>query len=65
MEKETTEAWLEQVKADSEMTLSFLLTQRGDVCYAALLSEESGLDPEQLRARFSFISLDLLPENEN
>ena len=30
MEKETTEAWLEQVKADSEMTLSFLLTQRAD-----------------------------------
>lgn len=55
----------DQAQSLSEQDGRFLLTQRGDVCYAALLSEESGLDPEQLRARFSFISLDLLPENEN
>lgn len=39
----------------------FLLTQRGDVFYAAELSEEAGMDEEQLQARFSFISLDLIP----
>ena len=41
----------------------FLITQRGDVCYSALLPEDSGLDPDELRARFNFISVDLLPES--
>ena len=48
-------------KARSETEGRFLLTQRGEVCYAALLTEAAGLDADQLRARFSFISLDLLP----
>ena len=48
----------------SEEDGRFLLAQRGDVCFSALLAPESGLDPEQLTARFSFISIDLLPSGE-
>lgn len=51
----------EQASALSEQEGRFLLAQRGEVCYAASLAEASGLDREQLQARFSFISLDLLP----
>ena len=54
----------DQAQAMSEQDGRFLLTQRGDVCYAARLWDAANLDPDQLRARFSFISLDLLPENE-
>ncbi|MBR7009419.1 MAG: hypothetical protein IKI02_00750 [Oscillospiraceae bacterium] len=54
----------EQAQAMSTRDGRFLLAQRGDVCYAARLSEDAGLDEEQLRARFSFISVDLLPGNE-
>ena len=50
-----------QAQSLSQQDGRFLLVQRGDVCYAALLSDAAELDPEQLRARFSFISLDLLP----
>ena len=42
----------------------FLLTQRGDVCYAAELAPGIGMDQEQLKTRFNFISLDLLPRQE-
>ena len=55
----------EQAQAMSTQDGRFLLAQRGDVFYAARLSETSDVDEEQLRARFSFISLDLLPGNEN
>ncbi len=51
----------EQARQRSEEEGRFLLTQRGDVYYAALLAENAGLDEDQLRARFSFISIDLLP----
>ena len=51
----------EQARQRSEEEGRFLLTQRGDVCYAALLDPAGGLDADQLRARFSFISIDLLP----
>ena len=51
----------EQARRRSEEDGRILLTQRGDVCYAALIAPESGLDQEQLTARFSFISIDLLP----
>ena len=54
----------DQARRRSEEDGRFLLTQRGDVCYAALIAPESGLDQEQLTARFSFISLDLLPSGE-
>ena len=54
----------EQAKSRSEEDGRFLLTQRGEICYAALLSPEAGLTPEELQARFSFISLDLLPSGE-
>ena len=39
----------------------FLLTQRGDVFYAARAEEDLGMSREDLTARFSFISVDLLP----
>lgn len=51
----------EQAQSLSSQAGRFLLTQRGDVYYAALLRPEAGLEPEQLSPRFSFISLDLLP----
>ena len=51
----------EQARQRSEEGGRFLLTQRGDVCYAALISPASGLDQDQLIARFSSISVDLLP----
>lgn len=54
----------DQARKRSEEDGRFLLTQRGDVCFSALLAPESGLDPEQLTARFSFISIDLLPSGE-
>ena len=51
----------EQALSMSRADGRFLLTQRGDVCYAALLNEAAGLEPEELKARFSLISIDLLP----
>ena len=51
----------EQALSMSQADGRFLLTQRGDVCYAALLNEAAGLEPEELKARFSLISIDLLP----
>ena len=51
----------EKAQAQSEEEGRFLITQRGDVCYAALLDPESGLTREELQARFNFISVDLLP----
>lgn len=54
----------DQARQRSEEDGRFLIAQRGDVCFSALLHEDSGLDPEQLTARFSFISLDLLPSGE-
>ena len=39
----------------------FLLASRGDVSYAGLVGEGSSLTTQELQARFSFISLDLLP----
>lgn len=40
----------------------FLLANRGDIWYAAQMGEGCRLTREELQARFSFISLDLLPE---
>lgn len=40
----------------------FLLANRGEVSYAALPGEGSELTEEDLKARFSFIAPDLLPE---
>lgn len=40
----------------------FLLAQRGDVYYAALPGEGIELTRDEIIARFSFISIDLLPE---
>ena len=54
----------DQARQRSEEDGRFLLTQRGDVCYAAFLAPDAGLEPQQLAARFSFISLDLLPNGE-
>ncbi len=54
----------DQAMEQSRQEGRFLLTQRGEVCYAATLGEAAGLDAEQLQARFSFISLDLLPGGE-
>ena len=54
----------DRARQRSEEEGRFLLTQRGDVYYAALLAPASGLDQDQLTARFSFISLDLLPSGE-
>lgn len=51
----------DQATSLSQQDGRFLLAQRGDVCYAARLFDEAGLDADQLRARFNFISLDLLP----
>ena len=51
----------DQAQALSTQDGRFLLAQRGEVCYAAALSEAAGIDPEELQARFSFISVDLLP----
>ena len=51
----------DRARQRSEEDGRILLTQRGDVCYAARIAPESGLDQEQLTARFSFISIDLLP----
>ncbi len=51
----------EQAQSLSQRDGRFLLAQRGEVCYAAELSEQAELAPEELKARFSFISLDLLP----
>ncbi len=51
----------EQARRRSQEDGRFLLTQRGEVCYAALLDPAAGLDADQLRARFSFIAPDLLP----
>ncbi len=39
----------------------FLLTQRGDVSYMARAAGDLGMTQEDLTARFSFISVDLLP----
>ena len=55
----------ERAKSMSESDGRILLTQRGDVCYAALLQEDAGLDADQLRARFSLIAPDLLPGEDN
>lgn len=54
----------DQAKARSESEGRFLLGQRGEVCFSALLGEGAELDQDQLTARFSMISLDLLP-NDN
>ena len=54
----------DRARQRSEEDGRILLTQRGDVCYAARIAPESGLDQEQLTARFSFISIDLLPSGE-
>ena len=51
----------ENAQAMSEQDGRILLTQRGDVCYAALCGPGCELSLEELQARFSFISLDLLP----
>lgn len=50
----------EQAKERSEEDGRILLGQRGEVYYAALPGQ-GGLSEEELRARFSFISVDLLP----
>lgn len=54
----------DQAQSLSTQAGRFLLTQRGDVCYAAELAPGIGMDQEQLKTRFSFISLDLLPRQE-
>lgn len=41
----------------------FLLAQRGELYFSALLGESSALDAKTLQSRFSFISLDLLPND--
>ena len=51
----------ENAQAKAEADGCFLLTQRGDVCYAARAEEDLGMSPDELTARFSFISVDLLP----
>lgn len=54
----------EKARALSEADGRFLLTQRGDLCYAALLADTAGLSAEEFTARFSFIAPDLLPGGE-
>ena len=51
----------EQAKARSVQEGRFLLGQRGEVYYAALMDEAAELTEEELRARFNYISVDLLP----
>jgi len=51
----------EQAKSRSEEEGRILLGQRGELYYAARLGAAAELDEEELRARFSFISVDLLP----
>ncbi len=51
----------EQARARSAEQGRFLLEQRGEVYYAAQLSAAAELSEDELRARFSFISVDLLP----
>ena len=51
----------EQAKARSTQEGRFLLEQRGEVYYAAQLGQTAELSEEDLRTRFSFISVDLLP----
>lgn len=51
----------EQAKARSTEEGRFLLEQRGEVYYAAQLGQTAELSEEDLRTRFSFISVDLLP----
>ena len=48
-------------EAQCEQEGRFLLSNRGDVFFAALMGEGCTLTREELQARFSFISLDLLP----
>lgn len=52
----------EGAETQCEQDGRFLLTSRGDVYYAAQMGEGCRLTREELQARFSFISLDLLPE---
>ena len=54
----------EQAQALSQSDGRFLIAQRGEICYAAALTEQAGLDEEQLRTRFSFISPELFPAAE-
>lgn len=53
----------EQAQALSTQDGRVLLTQRGELWYSALISESAGLDADQLRERFSFISPDLFPSD--
>lgn len=51
----------EQAQAQSRADGRVLLAQRGELYFSALIAEASELDEEALKNRFSFISLDLLP----
>lgn len=54
----------EQAPELSQAEGRFLLAQRGEVCFSALLGEAAGLDREEFRLWFQFISPDLLPNVE-
>ena len=51
----------ENAQTRAEADGRFLLSQRGDACYAARMAEDLSLTQEELTARFSFISVDLIP----
>lgn len=52
----------EDAEAQCEQDGRFLLNSRGDVWFAAQMGEGCALTREELKTRFLFISLDLLPE---